>query len=213
MSTLPNPYYGARGYGSGGYGNEPVETLPIGYYQNLLTSQYQQASPKLRALLYLLLRKFDDVSQCLVSMDTAFDLDFAVGMQLDMLGQTIGMRRTVSFQPSDGSDPTLDDTTYRLLLKASIGGNQWDGTIDSLYIIWNQLFPAGQITIIDNQDMTANIFMVGTFTSIIKDLILNGYIVPRPEGVLYNYEFVTLPAFGFGFSPGFISGFDTGHWA
>jgi len=207
-----NVYYGVGGYGTGGYGNEPIETLPIGYYTGILTSQYKN-SPKLNALLYVLLKKFDDVSQLLVQLDTSLDLDAAIGAQLDMLGAVAGASRTVGFQPSDGVSPVLDDTTYRLYIKAKIAQNQWDGTLPSLYPIWQQLFPAGKIIIIDNQNMTADITLTGTFTSIIQDLITNGYIVPRPEGVLYNYIFGVLPFLGFGSSPGFIAGFGDGHWA
>ena len=208
-----NPFYGARGYGTGGYGNEPIETLPIGYYQSILTHQYTTPnSPKLNALLTVLLKKFDDVSQCLVKMDTALDLDSAVGAQLDMLGATVGAARTVGFQPSNGVSPVLDDTTFRIYIKAKIAQNSWDGTRGSLYTIWQQLFPSGQIILIDNQNMTCSITLKGTFTSILKDLITNGYIVPRPEGVLYTFVFPTLPAFGFGSSPGFVSGFGVGHW-
>ena len=207
-----NPYYGAGGYGAGGYGNQPIETLPIGYYMNLLTSQYTN-SPKLTALLYLLLKKFDDVSQCLVQMDTAFDLDSAVGVQLDMLGTIAGAARTVGFQPSGGVSPTLDDATYRIYIKAKIAQNQWDGTIDSLYPIWQTLFPGGSIVIEDNQNMTVTITLSGGFSSIVQDLISNGYIIPRPEGVQYTFEFATLPIFGFdGTNPSFIAGFDVGHW-
>jgi hypothetical protein len=208
---MSNPYYGAQGYGTGGYGNEPIETLPIGYYQQLLTSQYVN-SQKLNALLYVLLKKFDDVSQCLVQMDTALDLDSADGVQLDMLGATVAARRTVGFQPSAGVSPVLDDATYRIYIKAKIAQNQWDGTLPSLYPIWQTLFPGGTINIIDNQDMTADIVLRGTFTSIIQDLITNGYIVPRPEGVLYTYQLGDLPYFGFGSSPGFIAGFGEGIW-
>jgi hypothetical protein len=209
---MGNPYYGTQGYGTQGYGNEPLETLPIGYYLALLTSQYAN-SKKLNALLYVLLKKFDDVSQVLVNMDTALDLDIAVGVQLDMLGATVGAFRTVNFQPSNGVSPVLDDATFRIYIKAKIATNQWDGTIVSLYPIWKQLFPNGTIVIIDNQNMTADLTLTGTFTSIIQDLITHGYIVPRPEGVLYTYLFGVLPFFGFGDSPGFIGGFDTGHWA
>lgn len=209
---MTNPGYGVGGYGTGGYGNQPIETLPIGYYTGLLTSEWR-GSPKLTKLLYMLLKKFDDVSQCLVQMDTALDLDIAVGPQLDMLGQVVGAARTVGFQPSGGVSPVLDDDTYRILIKARIGWNQWDGTIDSLYALWAQLFPAGQIVILDNQNMTATITLTGAFTSITQDLINNGYIIPRPEGVEYTFLFGTLPYFGFGSSPGFIAGFDTGHWA
>ncbi len=206
-----NPYYGAQGYGTGGYGNQPIETLPIGYYTGLRTSQYV-ASPKFNALLYVLLKKFDDVSQVLVQLDTALDLDSAEGAQLDMLGSVVGANRTVGFQPSGGVSPVLDDATYRIYIKAKIAQNQWDGTTSSLYPIWRALFPNGSIIIIDNQNMTADITLTGTFTSIIQDLIVNGYVIPRPEGVLYTYLFGVLPFFGFGSSPGFIAGFGEGHW-
>ncbi len=208
---MSNPTYGTQGYGQGGYGNAPIENLPLGYYLAILTSQYR-LSPKLNALTKVLLRKFDDVSQVLVRMDTALDLDVAVGAQLDMLGATVGAARFVNFQPSGGVSPVLDDATYRLYIKAKIAQNQWDGTLPSLYPIWRTLFPSGSIIIIDNQNMTADITLTGAFTSIIQDLIVNGYIVPRPEGVLYTYLFGVLPFFGFGSSPGFIAGFGEGHW-
>ena len=211
---MPNPGYGTSGYGQGGYGNEPIETLPIGYYQQLLTSQYQvPSSPKLNALLYVLLKKFDDVSQCLVNFDTAFDLDSAVGSQLDALGAVAGASRTVGFQPSNNVSPVLDNDTYRIYIKAKIAQNQWDGTITSLYFIWKYLFPAGGIIIADNQNMTATILLSGSFTSIIQDLVTNGYIVPRPEGVEYTYAFPELPAFGFDLDNAYIAGFDVGKWA
>lgn len=196
----------------GGYGNEPVETLPIGYYQNLLSSQWRN-SAKLTALLYVLLKKFDDVSQCMVQMDAALDLDNAEGPQLDQCGAVAGVGRTVSFQPTGGVSPVLDDTSYRLLIKAKIAQNQWDGTIGSLYPIWQSLFPGGKIVVADQQNMTAEIIMSGAFTSIVKDMISNGLIVPRPEGVEYTYTFATLPIFGFDESTALVAGFDQGHFA
>jgi Protein of unknown function (DUF2612) len=206
-----NPVYGSNGWGAGGYGNSPIEFLNIGYYQSLRTHQYVN-SPKFNALLYVLLKKFDDVTRCLVSLDYYLYIDNAVGAQLDQLGDIVGAGRTVGFQPSGGVSPVLDDTTYRLLIKAQIAKNQWDGTIGSLQTIWQRLFPGGTIVIADQQNMTAVIILIGTFTSIEQDLIVNGYIVPRPEGVLYNYVFGEFPLFGFGDVPGFIAGFDTGHW-
>lgn len=209
---MSNPAYGVGGFGQGGYGNQPIEMLPIGYYLSLLTSQYANSN-KLKQLLYVLLKKVDDVTTCMVKLDTAMDLDNAVGIQLDMLGAVVNMPRTVGFQPTDGSSPTLDDDTYRICIKARIAANQWDGTLNSLFDVWKQLFPDGTIVIEDNQNMTVNVVLIGAFTSIIKDLIVNDYIVPRPEGVLYNYLFGVLPFFGFGSSPGFIAGFGEGHWA
>jgi hypothetical protein len=221
---MSNSYYGAGGYGRGGYGNQPLETLPIGYYTSLLSSEYVN-SPKLNALLLVLLRKFDDVTNCMVNLDTALDLDSAVGAQLDMLGTIAGVGRTLTFQPSFGVSSVLDDATYRTCIKAKIAQNQWDGTIDSLYAVWYKLFPSATIVIADNQDMTATLFIGGLPSSILLDLIA-GYavggattgvirsslIVPRPEGVQYSFSVGALPAFGFGSSPGFIAGFGEGHW-
>src|SRR5579859_6145816 len=135
-----NPYYGILGYGVGGYGNQPIEDLPIGYYINLVIHEYRN-SPKFMALLRVLLKKFDDVSNCMVKMDTALDLDWAKGANLDLLGSIWHAPRTVPFQPSNSVSPVLDDTTYRILIKATIAKCMWNGKIDSLYFIWQQLFP------------------------------------------------------------------------
>ena len=219
-----NPNYGTQGYGVGGYGNAPIESLPIGYYQALLTSQYAN-SVKLNALLKMLLQKFDDVSQCLVKMDTALDLDFAVGAQLDAKGAVVQAGRVLPFQPSFGVSPVLDDTTYRIYIKAKIAQNQWDGTIGSLYAIWAYLFSPVRIVIADNQNMTATLFIGGLPSTLLIDMICgfavngvtsgvvqNGLIVPRSEGVEYSFDLGNLPAFGFDLNDAFVAGFDVGKW-
>lgn len=224
---MSNPNYGVGGYGAGGYGNPPINTLPLGYYYGLLTSQYQAPnSPKLNALLYVLLKKFDDVSQCLVQMTAALDLDNAVGAQLDLLGTIAGAARTLPFQPSFGASPVLDDATYRVYIKAKIAQNQWDGTIDALYGVWAYLFPTARITIADNQNMTATLYINGVSNPLLLDMIAgyaingatsgvvnSGLIVPRPEGVEYSFELGTLPVFGFDFNNSYVAGWDAGHWA
>ena len=118
----------------------------------------------------------------------------------------------MGFQPSNSASPVLDDTTYRIYIKAKIAQNQWDGTRSALYTLWASLFPSGKLTIADNQNMTATIFLSGGFTSIVQDLITNGYIVPRPEGVLYEYVLGDLPAFGFDLNNDYVAGFDAGKW-
>jgi hypothetical protein len=204
------------GYGDS-YGDDYGYDIPgaaqswvgIQQYINLLTSQYQM-SANMKALLAAMLQKVGDIASVLADMDSNFDLDEAVGPQLDILGQIVGVAREVDFQPSDSVSPVLNDPTYRILLKAKIIQNQWDGKIGSLYAAWASLFPGGKIIINDGQNMTAAITMSGTFSSIIVDLINNGYIVPRPQGVLYTYGFGTMPFFGFDRSDSFIAGFDTG---
>lgn len=219
-----NPNYGTQGYGIGGYGNEPLELLPIGYYQALLTSQYAN-SAKLKALLKMLLQKFDDISQCLVKMNTALDLDSAIGDQLDAKGAVVQAGRVLPFQPSFGVSPVLDDVTYRIYIKAKIAQNQWDGTIGSLYAIWAYLFSPVRIVIADNQNMTATLFIGGLPSTLLIDMICgfavngvtsgvvqNGLIVPRSEGVEYLFDLGELPAFGFDLNDAFVAGFDVGKW-
>lgn len=208
----PNYRFGFGPYGAGTWGNPPIEFLTLAYYQQLVTSEYQN-SPKFLSWLLACLRPLDDASECLASFVTSFDLDYAVGVQLDALGVIIGQSRTVGFQPSGGVSPVLTDSTYRTLLRARILQNQWSGTINSLYAAWQLLFPGGRITIVDNYNMTATIILSGSFSSIIQDLILNGLIVPRPETVGYTFVFNTLPAFGFDQNNDIIAGFDVGHWS
>lgn len=207
------PLYGQSGYGSGRYGiadNGPIYKLPIQYYLNLFTSQYK-TSPRLLAWAARAWQPIDDLTNCLTFITSNYDLSNAVGNQLDVCGQLIGQSRVVGFQPSDSVSPILDDTTYRLLLLARIAQNSWPGTIGSLYAIWQTLFPGGRLVINDNQNMTATIIISGTFSSIIIDLIQNGYIIPRPEGVEYTYVTSTLPIFGADLDNAFVAGADLGH--
>jgi hypothetical protein len=209
------PLYSQSGYGSGRYGIAdvgPLYSLPLSYYLSLLTSEYRLA-PNLNAWVQAILEPLDDATNCIQTITPAFDLDTATGVQLEVVGAIIGQAQTVSFQPRDGVSPVLDTETYRLLLRASIAQNQWDGTVSSLQPIWQTLFPGGTIRIVDNQNMSATIVMSGVFSSIVQDLISNGLIVPRPQGVEYTYTFAELPLFGTDENNGFIAGVDLGHLA
>jgi hypothetical protein len=203
--------YGVGTYGDLGYGGPGIlYKEPLPYYLNLFTSQYK-LSPNLQKWAQLAFQPIDDLSTCLTQYTAAFDPDYAIGVQLDTIGTLIGTSRVVGFQPSDGVSPVLDDNTYRVLLKARIAWNQWNGKTASLYPIWKSLFSSGNLVLHDNQDMTATIILSGTFTSIIQDLITNGLIVPRPEGVEYTYTFATLPILGADEDNAFIAGADLGH--
>lgn len=202
--------FGYGGYGGGNYGGEPIITLGIAYYLQLITSQYQN-SPNYLNWLGADLQKYEDIAQCIISFQKSFDIDYAVGLQLNIIGTNLDVPRNVPFQPSHGVSPILDDNTYRLLLKATQAANTWNGTIDELYPIWQNLFPGGTLIIIDNQNMSATIIIGAGFTSIVQDLITHGFIIPRSEGVLYNYTFVELPIFGLDQDDAFIAGVDLGH--
>ena len=112
-------------------------------------------------------------------------------------------------------NPILDDATYRTLLQCQVFNNHWNGQIDSLTAFWRSVFPGGTILITDTGNniggasvMTATITFGGAFSQIMNDLIFRGYIVPRPEGVLYTYISALLPIFGFDLNTDYVAGFD-----
>ncbi len=121
------------------------------------------------------------------NIDNDFDLDNALGVQLDMLGQSIGRKRMLTFQPLNDHNPVMDDETYRLVLKAKVAMNNWDGKTESAYEIWDNTFKDIGLQIQDNQDMSMTAYVTGYVNQIRQDLIQHGYIVPKPEGVKINY--------------------------
>jgi hypothetical protein len=277
---------GASG-GQGEFGAISAEFYnAIPYYLSLIPSQYQ-AAPKFMQWMAVLLQPFVDIAICASGLNAAFNINTAIGNQLNVLGQFIGASRTLPFTPGNsiatavidapGSSyvtgdvltivqagasggeviynatgpsiaisnvgagytnatglattgghgtgltvtittvpwfAVLDDTHYRILLRAKILQNHWNGQVDSLWFPLQALFPGGKIYITDNQNMTATVLLVGAFDGLVQQMITQGLIAPRPEAVEYIYEFPTLPAFGFGsLNPLFIAGFGVGYWA
>lgn len=195
--------------------------MTVNDYLNLITSAFRQ-KPKFTATVQLDVSVQVRVQQLLQSMIPLFDVDNAVGDQLDILGKWIGVSRNIAIPiPStgiyfswDGTDPTvgwdygswqdpnqpvditsLPDDAYRTLIRAKIAANRWDGTTDGAYAIWDQIFPNYTILIQDNQDMTYALAVVGgTIDSLTLALLTGGYIPLKPEGVLVSYYYVSVDA-------------------
>ena len=191
----------------------PTYAPPLSYYVGLFTSQYRTGTAKsIQANFAALMQPIADINTCAALINSDYDIDTAVGVQLDVIGQIQGQSRVLPFQPSGGVSPILTDADYRILLYAKRGINLWNGKIQSLYPLWETLFPLGSIIFVDNQNMSATIFLTGTFSSIQQDMITNGLIVPRPETVLYTYFIVSnLPLFGADLNNSLIAGADLGH--
>jgi len=191
----------------------PSYAPPLSYYLGLFTSLYKPA-PNFIAWETVQLQVIVDINTCTATIPAAYDIDTAVGIQMDIIGQILGVSRTLNFQPSDSVSPILDDDAYRILLYATRANDNWDGKILSLYPLWQTIFPSGHLIFIDNQNMSATVIIAGTFTSIELDLITHGLIVPRPEGVDYTYIIAeSLPLFGADLNNAYIAGADLGHAA
>lgn len=141
------------------------------------------------------------------------------GDQLDVVGEFLGQKRKIFIkQDLEFSPPIIaesydmTDEEYRNVLKNRILINHWDGNLATLQAAWPILFPGGVVAILDNQNMTVDVLMVGAFSDLTLRLIKNDYIVPRPQGVLYTYYFGALPFFGFDRNDAWVSGIGIGLW-
>lgn len=185
-------------------------------YRKLLTSEYK-TKPKLTSWLLWLLSEGVSYRSMFLEFLDAFYLDSAVGLQLDVIGKIVGVERLLSFYPSGGESPLMNDETYRMVIKSKIIQNTWKGTLDELYEAWAVLFPdVRYFQIQDLQDMTYNVVIMGAFTQLERELIANGYIIPKPEGVRINLLTITdtsgLPLFAYDMDTYLLSGY-TSHWA
>lgn len=158
--------------------------MAVDKYLESITSEHR-GKPKFEAWLCRTLTIVDHAYLFTKSIDSNFDLDNAIGIQLDILGESIGRERTLKFQPQN-TNPVLNDEYYRLLLKAKVAMNNWDGKIPSIYDIWDNMFDDLGLQIQDNQDMSFDAYITGFIDSIRQELIQRGYIVPKPEGVRVN---------------------------
>lgn len=227
-------------------------------YTGLITSEHS-SKPKFSAMVAAVAQCFVDQINVMQSIPAAFDLDAAVGVQLDAVGLWAGIKRQIKaplnvyfsldtanlgfdqgswqgpFDPSAGL-VSLDDGTFRTLIRAKIAANSWDGTIPGAAAAYANLFttpaafvldsgvldsgvltPVSFIFIQDNQDMTMTVGVSGAIPSaVLRALFSGGYLPLRPEGVLANYVVPSAnntPLFGFDVSNQYIDGFDAGSWA
>ena len=209
-------------------------------YQGLITSEHQN-QPNFMAMIALVTGIGVQIQTTIASMVPLFDIDSAVGNQLDIIGQLVGISRNVNipiasvyfswdgtngyigwdggnWQPFNAPSTvtTLPDDSYRTLIRAKIAANNWDGTTEGAYTIWTQVFPDINILIQDEENMSYDLAIVSAVPdALTQALITQGYIPLRPEGVRINNYFIpvdTNPVFGWDLSTSFVQGWDTGSW-
>ena len=211
----------------------------VASYLALVTSEHAQ-QPKYTAMLTAILQPLVSAAQTVISLPLAFDLDVAEGVQLDIVGQWIGISRDLlvpitnvyftldsttlgldfgslqgPFDPSYGL-VALPDDSYRTLLRAQIIANQWDGTIPEAYTAWATLFAAEGFNIIIQND-NANVMHIiygltgPTPDAITQALFTGGYFNLVPAGVMVDsYEINSFPYFALDSNTPPLGGLDVG---
>jgi hypothetical protein len=186
-------------------------------YLDFITSEHRK--PNYLAVIDALTRGHLDNINLLNNLYTYFDLETAVGAQLDAVGRWIGVSRILQVPLPDvyfsfdieglGFDQgtwwfsgasqfelsLLADDAYRILLKAKIRANNWDGTEPLAVSTWNLLF-AQQLGLLvslkDNQDMTQTITFSGPPpNAVVQGLVNSGALDLKPVTVTSSYTFIT----------------------
>jgi hypothetical protein len=210
-------------------------------YLDLITSEHV-GKPNYTQSVTASLQAYVDDQLLTAEMPCSFDVDIAVGEQLDFTGQWIGKTRFVNlpdvffswdaqglgWEEANWKGPfdppnaliRLDDDHYRLLLYATIVANHWDGSIQTAYTAWDTLFAGTgyQVVIQDFGNMTMMLGLRGTghIDAVTQALFQSGDMDLKPEGVaLIDYVFqaqVDTPFFAWDANTDSAAGWETGYW-
>lgn len=160
-----------------------AESRDIQRYLDGIESQHK-TKPRYMAMVTCLLDKLDPAHTAAKEMPAAFNVHTAIGAQLDVDGEIVGVNRRFPPVNIPGMPTYLDDESYRQVILSKIIQNQWDGT----YGQFKEMSAATLANTLnavyhDNQDMTMGVTIKGQLTPIMVELLVRGYILPRPMGV------------------------------
>jgi hypothetical protein len=192
-------------------------------YTTLVTSAHNKRS-RFMETIALLTGGVASITEAIADVPTAFDVDVAEGAQLDVLGRWVGVSRvqrvpvsTLYFSfdvPGQGWDQApwkgayessstttvLDDDTYRVLIKAKIGGNYWRGSREEYDAVASTAFLelGVEVYLVDNLDMTVDLFIDGTPSAELLSMLRGGLTPPKVAGVriagyYLNDVYTTIP--------------------
>lgn len=225
-------------------------------YLALITPEHAD-KPKFVASLSVVLQTLIVAGDALALADASYDLDAATGAQLDVLGEWIGRSRQIpvlvqapwfefdrsgrgfdqaQWKDSDvllNSIVTLDDETYRRLLRAKIVANEQPGTLAGIQAALDMFFSgSGGATAIFAEEVNLafspgaappvaprdiRIVVSGALPPILDLEILRQELIPvRQMAADFDVLVTTVDGsavFGFDVNNDFIGGFDAGVWA
>ncbi len=149
------------------------------YYSNLLILQYHN-KPKAKATIEAVVNLLPD--ELIQEVIGGFDIETAVGKQLDILGEYIGVDR---YYLEDNEVKVLDDEDYRIILKLKAICNTSNlshkSLDDSLYDFFSN---SVRMDSVGNMEMTY--FVPKDKTPVILAAIQKE-VLPRPMGVRCSY--------------------------
>lgn len=168
------------------------------------------SQPDFMAMLAVSVQPFADIRAFEDTINGLYDIDTAIGVQLDTLGLLIGVARPGGFS----------DDFYRIILKVRILNNHWQCNKPSAYELANELFTSLGFSffIEDHADLTITLGVVGAGVppAEIITLLTGGYLDVKPVTIRiagYAYQSDTGPIFAFDLENTNFAGLDVGVWA
>lgn len=185
-------------------------------YENLLIVQYSD-KPKASATISSIVKRFKNNFDLLEQMEDAFDLDNAVGKQLDIIGKIVGISRNVEgvipkiFFGFDGNvnargfdsaafytldqqqytDTQLSDSDYRFFIRMKIAKNHAKATMsdDNGSNLNNIVLSMfdGYAYMVDNKDMSVTIYVENSPKSYLLPYAISLDLIPLPQAVEVKY--------------------------
>lgn len=162
------------------------------YYADLLIIQYR-GQPKAHAMMKAWVTPVI-MDQLPTQIQNAFNLNTAVGVQLDILGKYVGVSR----QTYTAAGPvTLTDADYLTLIKMVIVKNNSGSSLSIIQNLLATAFP-GFIFVSDNQSMGLNYLILRNLgTPELLEALVYGDYLPRPMGVQVSVVIVDVLTRGF----------------
>lgn len=181
----------------------------IDYYADLLILQYKQR-PKAYATIQALVAE-SVMDQLPISLQNAFSIDTAVGVQLDTIGKYFNVSRTGT---TFTGTITLNDSDFRQLIRFAIIKNTSKSTLYDIQNLIQQFFP-DDFVVFDTKSMSLSYYFSSTIGSqdLAEMIALQGLLpVPMAVGVsaliyaavinnffgMIGYEVAYFPAWSIG---------------
>lgn len=207
-----------------------------------LIAGYHVDRPDYQEWVYTLTEPLRIARERLANLRSDFDVDSAIGTQLDAIGVRVGISRTLPirltgvyfaldddggvgldfgvwkgvYDPDDGTT-TLDDETYRAVIKAKILSNKWNGENGTLpeFLSTALSYFGVDAKMLDLQDFqTMHVALNLTKAStppIVWELITRRIIDITAAGVTIQLVDNT-PWFGLDYDTASVKGLDEGSW-
>jgi hypothetical protein len=113
-----------------------------------------------------------------------FNIDTAIGKQLDILGEYIGLSRVVKVKIGSPQTTVLTDDQYRLLLQLKLVCNTSYSATSQIRNALYQLFP-DDIRVFDNRTMEMEYQLSERFDGL-ENVITAEELLPFPMGLGFN---------------------------